>query len=61
MRDARYLRSQAELCLQIARQMSDRKVAERLRADAAQYHAEATRIEGIGPAPHISAKESDPR
>jgi len=28
MRDARYLRGQAELCLQIARQMSDPKAAE---------------------------------
>jgi hypothetical protein len=49
MRDARYLRAQAELCLQIARQMSDRKAAEQLRADAARYHAEAAAIEGEAP------------
>ena len=36
MRDARYLRAQAELCLELARQMSDQ---------TARYHAEATEIE----------------
>ena len=46
MRDARYLRAQAELCLEIARETSDRKPAENLRAEAARYHAEATQIEG---------------
>ena len=59
MRDARYLRGQAELCLQIARQISDPKAAEQLRADAARYHAEATEIEGTEPSsPLISAKEN---
>ena len=59
MRDARYLRGQAELCLQIARQISDPKAAEQLRADAARYHAEATEIEGMEPStPPISARES---
>jgi hypothetical protein len=44
MRDARYLRAQAELCLEIARQMSDRKAAE---------------IEGMEPSTRpISAKEN---
>ena len=58
MRDARYLRGQAELCLQIARQISDPKAAEQLRADAARYHAEATEIEGVEPStPPISAKD----
>ena len=58
MRDARYLRGQAELCLQIARQISDPLAAEQLRADAARYHAEATEIEGMEPSmPPISAKE----
>ena len=57
MRDARYLRGQAELCLQIARQISDPKAAEQLRADAARYHAEATEIEGTETStPPISAK-----
>jgi uncharacterized protein DUF6894 len=37
MQDACYLRSQAELCLQIARALSDHKAAENLRAVAAQY------------------------
>lgn len=46
MRDARYLRGQAELCLEMARQMSDPKAAENLRAEAARYHAEAAEIEG---------------
>jgi hypothetical protein len=59
MRDARYLRAQAELCLEIAHQMSDRGAAEKLRADAAHYHAEAAEIEGMEPAtPPISAKEN---
>jgi hypothetical protein len=49
MRDARYLRAQAELCMEIAREMSDRKVAEQLRVEAARYHAEASEIEGIEP------------
>jgi hypothetical protein len=57
MRDARYLRGQAELCLQIA-QISDPLAAEQLRADAARYHADATEIEGMEPStPPISAKE----
>jgi uncharacterized protein DUF6894 len=47
MRDARYLRGQADLCLQVARQTSDPKAADQLRAEAARYHAEATEIEGI--------------
>jgi hypothetical protein len=58
MRDARYLRGQAELCLQIARETSDPKAAEQLRAEAARYHDQATEIEGMGPSTLlISAKE----
>jgi hypothetical protein len=45
MRDARYLRDQAALCLEIARQVSDAPTAENLRAEAARYHAEAAEIE----------------
>ena len=45
MRDANYLRAQAELCFKLARQMSDRSAAENLRAEAAHYHAEAAEIE----------------
>jgi len=41
MDDAAYLRSQADLCLRIAHQMSDPKVAEGLRVTAAQYLARA--------------------
>lgn len=40
MRDARYLRAQAKLCLEMARQTSDN-----LHAEAARYHAEADEIE----------------
>lgn len=59
MRDARYLRGQAELCLQTACQISDPKAAEQLRVEAARYHAEATEIEGMEPAtPPISAREN---
>jgi hypothetical protein len=46
MRDAQYLRAQAELCLEVARQISDLKTAENLRAEAARYHAEAASVEG---------------
>jgi hypothetical protein len=41
MRDARYLRAQAEFCLEMARQVSDRATSLNLRAEAARYHAEA--------------------
>ena len=54
MRDARYLRAQAELCLQIARQISDSKAAEQLRVDAARYHDEAAAIEGMEPSGPVS-------
>ena len=50
MRDVRYLRAQAELCLDIARQMSDPKAAEQLKADAARYHDEAAAIDSEVPA-----------
>lgn len=49
MRDARYLRAQAELCLEMARQMSDPAAAENLCAEAARYHAEAAEIESGAP------------
>jgi hypothetical protein len=45
MRDAQYLRAQAELCLEMAHQMSDAKAADNLRAEAARYHAEAETME----------------
>ena len=45
MQDARYLRAQAELCFDIARQLSNRQVADNLRAAAAQYLARATEAE----------------
>jgi hypothetical protein len=58
MRDARYLRAQAELCMEMASQMSDRKAAEKLRAEAARYHSEAAEIEGTEPSSSpLSAKE----
>ena len=43
--DARYLRAQVELCLEMALQVSDRATADNLRAEAARHHAEATEIE----------------
>ena len=49
MRDAQYLRAQAELCLEIARHMSDPKAAENLKAEAARYHAEAAAMESAAP------------
>jgi hypothetical protein len=45
MRDAQYLRAQAELCLELARQISDQKTAANLQAEAARYRAEAAEIE----------------
>ena len=54
MRDASYLRTQAELCLEIARQMSDLKTAENLRLEAARYHDEAAALEAAQPARHAS-------
>jgi hypothetical protein len=45
MRDAQYLRAQAEFCLEIARQINDQKTIENLYAEAARYHAEAAEIE----------------
>ena len=45
MQDARYLRAQARLCLEIAGQMSDLKAAQKLKAEAATYHARADEIE----------------
>ena len=45
MQDARYLRAQARLCLEIASVLSDAKAAEKLRGEAASYHARAAEIE----------------
>jgi hypothetical protein len=45
MRNAQYLRAQAEFCLEVARQMSDHKIVENLQADAARYQAEAIEAE----------------
>jgi hypothetical protein len=60
MRDAQYLRAQAEFCLEVARQISGGrtpdqrpKTAENLYAEAARYHAEAAEIE--------SAEQSGPK
>jgi hypothetical protein len=44
MRDAPYLRAQAELCLEMAWQISDRTASENLRAEATRYHAEAAAL-----------------
>ena len=45
MRDARYLRRQADLCLEMARKIGDPVTCDSLVAEAARYHAEADRIE----------------
>ena len=45
MQDARYFRDQAALCLEIARQVSDRQFAANLRLDAAQYVERAAELE----------------
>lgn len=51
MRDVPYLRAQAELCLELARNLSDRAAAEDLRAEAARYQAEAAEQEAEQPRP----------
>jgi hypothetical protein len=45
MQDARYLRAQAALCLEIANELSDLKAAEKLRADATDYQRRAVELE----------------
>lgn len=60
MRDAGYLRDQAALCLEMARQVSDAASAENLRAEAARYHAEAAEIEkGLQASAARSTPEQD--
>jgi hypothetical protein len=51
MRDAKYLRAQAELCLEMARQVSDETTAGNLRAEAARHHAEAAEIGSVDQPP----------
>jgi hypothetical protein len=46
MESARYLRSQAELYLELAQQLSNRHDAERLRLTAADYFRRAVDAEG---------------
>ncbi len=45
MRDAQYLRAQAEFCLDVASQVSNQRTVANLKAEAARYHAEAADIE----------------
>lgn len=45
MRDAQHLRAQAQLCLELARQISDYKTVENLQAEAARHYVEAAEIE----------------
>jgi hypothetical protein len=45
MQTARYHREQAELCLEMARSMSDRQAADMLCTAAARHFAEALEVE----------------
>jgi hypothetical protein len=45
MQDAGYLRAQAKLCLQMARESSDETIAGNLRAAAAQYFSRVLEVE----------------
>jgi hypothetical protein len=45
MRDAAFLRSQAEMCREVASKISDRKAAESLRVRAAEYVSRAVELE----------------
>ena len=56
MRNAQYLRAQAEFCLQAARRISDHKTVANLKVDAARYHDEATEVEAV---PHPRSKDED--
>jgi len=61
VQDAKYFRAQAELCLEIARQMSDGALAERLRDNAAQHFARAVESEAqSGPPSRASENSSSP-
>lgn len=51
MPDAGYFRSQAQLCLRLADQISDRREADALRVRAAQYEARAVQVETSRRAP----------
>ena len=59
MRDAQHLRAQAELCLELARQMSDHKTVENLQAEAARHRAEAAEIEDLRQPRSTSCSRSD--
>ena len=59
MRDAQHLRAQAELCLELARQMSDHKTVENLQAEAAHHYAEAAEIEDARQPRSTSRSRSD--
>ena len=45
MQDAQYFRDQATLCLEMARQMSDRQAAGYLRVSAAHYFEKAAELD----------------
>jgi hypothetical protein len=52
VQSAQYYRGQAELCLELAQQISDPRDADQLRLEAADYFARALDIEAqSGPAP----------
>jgi hypothetical protein len=43
--DARYWREQAVLCMEIARQITDRRAADQMRATATEYFARAEKLD----------------
>lgn len=55
MYDARYWREQAVLCLEIARQISDRRAADHMRATATDYFARAAELEKATSAADLQA------
>ena len=56
MRNAQYLRAQAEFCLEVARQMSDDTIVENLQVEAARYQAEAVKAEHYSDSTTIDPK-----
>ena len=60
MATARYHRDQAELCLEMARQMSDRNASDMFRATAVRHFEQAVELEKLaGPLPQAADKHQE--
>ena len=61
MDDAWYYRARATLTLQIADQISDRRAAAELRAQAAEYEAKAAALDAEATDDHAAARQNASR